>query len=373
MTLYIRCFALATFVARSLSASVPNEDPCSHETGATNRNLMFSSLPSPDPELLSPFAPQPPRVPPPSPPEAPSPTAPPTAPPSPPGSPAPVQPLDVALASLAVISEKGSSCDAHNARAIDSRRVCELYAESLGVTFNDKTADYEEFGCNPYKGLYKGCYYRDSIFSGENVYWVDNPNVAFGAGMCCSSYNCLCTGASSPPPSIPPSPPASPPPPSPPPPPSEPPAPPSAPPLPPPPPAPPAPPYLPPLPPPPPPSPPPPSTPPSPPFTPLTADTVTVVNTGGTCEDLGLVAISDPVLCALAFEAVKTQLPDWDSPTSAYQSFDYISASVRGCVWQNTQGWFSSYTRLIFYPPAEDIASHSRLDDCSDRFGCICM
>jgi len=40
MTLYIRWFALATLVAGSLSASVPD-----HGTGATDRNLMFSPLP----------------------------------------------------------------------------------------------------------------------------------------------------------------------------------------------------------------------------------------------------------------------------------------------------------------------------------------
>mmetsp|Transcript_15429 Transcript_15429/g.50211 ORF Transcript_15429/g.50211 Transcript_15429/m.50211 type:complete len:829 (-) Transcript_15429:41-2527(-) len=44
MTLYIRWFALATLVAGSLSASVPDQAG----TGATDRNLMFSSLP-PDP------------------------------------------------------------------------------------------------------------------------------------------------------------------------------------------------------------------------------------------------------------------------------------------------------------------------------------
>uniref|UniRef100_A0A7S3RPI8 Uncharacterized protein n=2 Tax=Emiliania huxleyi TaxID=2903 RepID=A0A7S3RPI8_EMIHU len=43
MTLYIRWFALATLVAGSLSASVPDQAG----TGATDRNLMFSSLSDP--------------------------------------------------------------------------------------------------------------------------------------------------------------------------------------------------------------------------------------------------------------------------------------------------------------------------------------
>jgi len=45
MTLYIRWFALATLVAGSLSASVPDQDG----TGATDRTLMFSTVPGPGP------------------------------------------------------------------------------------------------------------------------------------------------------------------------------------------------------------------------------------------------------------------------------------------------------------------------------------
>lgn len=390
------------------------------------------------------YPPLPPPLPPPPPPP----------PPCPPTSPLPpIQPLDIMFADLALVGAnvEGTSCAAENAAAIDSRRVCELYAQRIGVTMVDRSSDFRTLGCSPWKGQYAGCL-RHEFFSGGlqvGVYWVDNPEVPFGDGKCCSSYECVCLGVSSPPPASPPAPPTPPfapaaelllglglatsgtcesngaktitdpriceiasgfsaptvpklplswrgvissasraygclqysywgsysvrfntdgkdnecgsssclclgmatPPPSPPVPPSPPPSPPSLPPSPPPPRVPPSPPPLPP-------------SPPSPPFAPLNSETVKVVKSGK-CPDQGLKAISDPDLCPLAFEVVKSQLAGSDAPTDEYTSVSYGSRA-RGCVWQDYSSFFGAVKQLI-------LNTNDPGADCTSKYICVCL